>query len=489
MASILGHVDVQAVLQTSVVPQASFGLELFLTDDDQVPVDQRYFLTTQDSWDTDFTSATDPYNFSNVFFQQKRMPTQLMVGRWAQAATSPYFSSGSGVESDYTVWKAITDGSFTVQDNAGTPNEDDVSGCDFSSITDINGVLTVLNTKMAAIAVPNITGLDTSVWTWDILGRLTLTNSTTGAAAATITIIPTAPAVGTDLAAAFMDYTNGVTQAGLDAEDPEVATAAISAKSAVGDSYYNIALDRSATVDQQVSLAAWVEAKTKQLDLVVTSADAYNTGVSTDAGARCLALSYKRTMCIYTGQTTEWPDAAISGCLLPATEGTTNWAFEVLSGVSESGSGSPLSPTQKAALDTKGYNYLETVGTNTFLYDGITSGNIEKRFMIGKDWFEDACAAALFTDLLNQPLRGFTNETIANAVSIVKQYGTEAIARGIGVDTVDRPFEINPPDADDFTTAERASRQMDLGTTSNPFFILHLNSAVNDYTVIGTWNI
>ena len=488
MASILGHVDVQAVLQTSVVPQASFGVQCFLSSDSQVPIDQRFFLTTQDSYDTDFTSGTDPYDFAQVFFSQKRVADSLMIGVWAQAATSPYWASGTGVETDYTVWKAITDGSFTVQDNTGTPLEDDISGCDFSSITDINGVLTVLDAKMAALT-PNITGLDTSAWTWDILGRLVLTNSTSGASAKTITVIPTSPPVGTDLAAGTMDYTNGVTQAGLDAEDPEDALAAISAKSAVGDSYYNVALDRLATDDQMVSCAAYIESKTKLLDLVITDADAINSGLATDVGSRCKALSYKRTMCIYTEQTTEWPDAATAGCVLPATEGTTSWAYEVLSGVSQSGSGAPLTATEKATLDGKNYTYIETIGSNIFLYDGITSGDVEKRIMIGRDWFEDAVAAALFTDLLSQPLRGFTNSTIANVVAIVKQYGTEAIERGIAVDTVDRPFEVNPPDADDFTTAQRASHLMELGSTNDPFFVLHLNSAVNDYTVIGVWNI
>ena len=489
MASILGHVDVQAVLQTSVVPQASFGVELLLSADDQVPLDQRFFLTAESSYDTDFTAATDPYIFGGVYFGQKRVASSLMIGRWAQAATSPYFACGLAVETDYLVWKAISDGSFTVRDNtAVTPLEDDVSGCDFSAITDISGVKTVLDIKMAA-TVPNISGLDTSVFTWDILGRLTLTNSTTGASAKTITIIPTVIPIGTDLAAGLMDYTNGVTQAGLDAEDPSVALAAISAKSAVGDSYYNVALDRLATDDQMVSTAAYIEGKTKLLDLVITDADAIASGTSTDVGSRCLALSYQRTMCLYTQQTTEWPDAATAGAVLPATEGSTSWAFEALASVSQSGLAAPLSETSKTTLQAKNYNYIETVGAITYLYDGITSGDVEKRIMLGRDWFEDAIAAALFTDLLNQPLRGFTNSTIANSVALVKQYGNEAIERGIGVDTVDRPFEVNPPDADDFTTSERASHLMELGSTSDPFFVLHLNSAVNDYTIIGVWNI
>jgi hypothetical protein len=277
--------------------------------------------------------------------------------------------------------------------------------------------------------------------------------------------------------------------AGFDAEDPDAAAAAISAKSAVGDSYYNVALERSATDDQMVALAAYVESKTKLLDLVVTAAGAKASGTTTDVGSRCKALSYKRTMCIYTEKTTEWPDAATAGAVLPATEGTTNWAWEALSGVTESGLSAPLTETEKTVLLGKNYNIIQTIASTNFLYDGITSGDVEKRIMLGRDWFETAIATDLVNDLLNSPLRGFTNSTIANAVAIVKQYGNEAIERGIGVNTANRPFTISAPDADDFTTTERASHHMELGSTSDPFFTLYLNSAVNDYTVIGVWNI
>ncbi|NIV93795.1 DUF3383 family protein [candidate division KSB1 bacterium] len=488
MAIILGHVDVQAILQTSVVPQATFGLQLFLTDDDQIPIDQRFLLTDKDSFD-DYDSASDPYLFAQTYFAQKRVASEMMLGRWVRTNSAPYWIAGPAYETDYTVWKAVTDGSFTVQDNTTpTPLEDDVSGCDFSGVTDLDGILTVLNAKLAAIAVPNITGLDSALFSFDILNRLILTHSQTGAAAKTLTIIPTDPPVGTDLAAGFMDNSNGSTIAGLDAEEPEDALAAISAKSAVGDSFYNVALDRAATDDQMVATASYIEAKTKLLDLVITAAAA-KTSATTDVGSRCKALGLKRTMCIYTEKVDEWPDAATAGAVLPATEGTTNWAYEVLSLVSESGLSAPLDNTAKANLENKNINRIEALGANIFMYDGITSGDIEKRIMLGRDWFEARIAEDLFSDLLNQPLRGFTNATISNVVGIVKTYGEEAIDRGIGVNTPDRPFTIDAPDADDFTTAQRASHRMELGTSNNPFFTLHLNSAVNDYTVIGVWNI
>ncbi len=488
MASILGHVDVQAILQTSVVPQTTFGLEIFLSDDDQVPVDQRFSLTTKDSFD-DFDSASDPYKFANVYFAQKRTPAELMIGRWIRTASNVYWVAGPDYESDFAVWKAVTDGSFTVKDNSTpTPLEDDISGCDFSGITELAGILTVLNAKLAALT-PNITGLDSAVFEFDFLNRLILKHSQTGSAAKLLQIIPTDPPVGTDLAAGFFDNSNGFAVAGVDAEEPSDALSAISEISAVGDSYYNIALDRAASDDQMVETASYVEAKTKLIDLVVTSAGAKASGTTTDVGYRCKALGLKKTMVIYTEHDDQYPDAATAGAVLPATEGTTNWAYEVLSLVSESGATKPLTATEKAVLRDKNYNYLEALGSNIFMYDGITSGDVEKRIMLGRDWFEARIAEDLFTDLLNQPLRGFTNETIAFVVGVVKTYGTEAIDRGIGVNTPERPFVINAPDADDFTTAQRASHRMELGSSNDPFFVLPLNSAVNDYTLIGVWNI
>jgi hypothetical protein len=481
MAVIQDHVDVQAILQTASAPRASFGINNFLVDDAQIPVDVRFRYTTKSSWDSDFTSGTVPYDYSNVFFAQKRVAEKLMIGRWAATATSPYWVAGAGYEKDYTVWKAVTDGSFKVVDNAGTPNEDEVTAIDFSAITSIAQVASTLTTKIQAIVAPNITGLDTSTFEFDSLGRLVLKMSTSGAAAAEVHIEAISPASGTDLAVAFMDSANGITQAGLDAEAPEDALTAISQ---LDDSYYNVQI-RGESIAQAEDLATYIEGKEKLLDLFVTDANAKNSGATTDIGYILYQLSTKRTMAIYTEHTDEYPDAAVAGAVLPGQEGTINFAYEVLSLVSDSGLTQPLTVTERSALKAKGYVWIETIGTNTYLYDGITIGNEEKRIMLGRDWFVARIREGIFTYQLNTPLAAFDNETLTAVEGAIWNVANQAIERRILVNTAERPFTVTLPDADDIDAAERATHKL----TVLDAFQGYINSAINDYKIVGTWTL
>jgi hypothetical protein len=476
MAVITDHVNVQAILQTAVATQTTFGLQLFLVDDDQIPVDQRIRIMSQSDY-TDLTSGTEPRNYANVYFAQKRTPAQLMLGRWISAATAPYFYCGDE-ETDYTVWKAVTDGTFEVTDSAA--NSEGITGVDFSAITSIDQVPTVLNAKLAALVAPTVVGLDTATFAFDALGRLVLTMPTAGSTEPTITI--GAEGTGTDLSSAtYMDAANGAAVAGFDVEDP---TDAIDAIRAINDTFYNVH-ERGSSDAQQVALAAQIEGLEKLLDLVITDSGALTLGETSSVPYQVFNLSYKRTMCIFTKNTTEYPDAAVAGCVFPASEGTTSFAYEVLSGVTDSGGSVPLTTTERAALTEKSCTWIETVSPNTYLYNGITSGGEEKRIMLGRDWFVARIREAIFTDQLNSPLNAFDNPTLTKLEGFVRAQGEEAIARGILVNTTDRPWTVTFPDADDFTAGDRASRTM----TINDAFVGYLNSAVNDYVIVGTWSI
>jgi hypothetical protein len=315
MATIKDHVDVQAVLRTAVATQTTFGLlQLFLVDDDQILPDQRIRIVSQSDY-TDLTASTVPRNYANIFFSQERVPQ----GRWVSAATSPYTYSGPALETDYTVWKAISDGTIKFTDSAA--NTDSITAVDFSAITSAAQIPTVLTAKLAALVAPSITGLDTSVFEYDALGRLRLLMSTSGSTAATVTLSD--EGTGTDLTSAtFLDSANGAAVAGVDAEEP---TDAITAISALNDTYYNVHEAGSSDV-QQVALAAQIEGLEKLLDLVITDSGALTTGETASVAYQVNNLSYKRTMCIFTKNTTEYPDAAVAGTVLPTDEGTTSCA-------------------------------------------------------------------------------------------------------------------------------------------------------------------
>jgi hypothetical protein len=474
MAEIRDHVDIQAILQTANVPRASFGLGLFLVDDDQIPIDTRFRYTTKTSFSDDFTSGTVPHDYSNVYFAQKRTPDKLMIGRWAKVATAPFFVSGPGYETDYLAWKAITTGAFKITDSGA--NSDDVTGLDFSTITALSQILGILNAALAALVGPNVVGLDSASFSFDSLGRLVLTMPTAGASEPTISM--GAPGSGTDISETHFDASNGSSPAGVDAEEPGDAIDEISD---LDNSWYNLQ-ERGTDDTQKEDLATKIEALEKLYDLVSWNPDAKNPAVSTDIGSVLKALGTKRTLGIYTEHSDQYPDSAFAGAVLPAEEGTTSFAYEALTLVTDSGLNKPLTVSERIALADKGYCWIETVG-ETYLYDGITLGNEEKRIMLGRDWFVARIAEDIFADQLNSPLNSFDNDTLAKIEGIIRNRGEQAITRKIIVNTPARPFTVDLPDADDIDQVQRDTHELE----QYDVFQAYLNSAINDYKIVGTW--
>lgn len=478
-AEIVDHINFQTLLQTASAPRASFGIGLFLVDDPQIPVDVRYRYTTKNSKEDDFDSGTVPRDYADVYFNQSIIAEKLMVGRWAKEATNPTFVCGPGYEKDFEAWKAVADGSFMVLDNTTpTPEMDEILGTDLTSITSLSQVPTVLTAKIQAIVTPNIVGLDTSEFEFDSLGRLVLKMSTSGAAAKSVHITNTGS--GTDLALTFMDSDNGSIVAGIDAEEPTDAKAAIKA---LDNTFYNIQI-RGEDATQAQALAADVESDEKLLDLFITDAAAKNPASESDVPFLLKALSYRRTNCIYTEKTTEYPDAAAAGNFLPAKEGTKQFEWKPLVGVTDSLETFTNETADRAALKAKNCSYLESLGNVVILYNGLTSGGIEKRIMLGRDWFNATNQVDIFNFQTRVDLAAFDNDTMGALEEIVKKNIEEAVKRKIGVNTAARPATTNFPDADDISQTERDTHRLE----QYEVFRMYLNTAIHDYLLIGVWS-
>jgi hypothetical protein len=476
MVEIVDHIDFQTLLQTATLTRATFGIGLFLVDDEQIPIDVRFRYTTKSGKENDFESGTVPRDYADVYFQQSIVADKLMVGRWASAATNPLFVCGPGYEKDYTVWKAVTDGSFEVTDNTTpTPLTDNFTGITFVSITSLDQVVDVLTTALASAV--NIAGLDTSEFEFDSLGRLVLKMSTSGAAAKTVVV--GIDGTGTDLSGPFMDAPNGSIVAGIDAEEPTDAKAAIKA---LDNSFYNIQI-RGADDDQQVDLAADVEGDEKLLDLFITDPLAKNPVDVTNVPYRLKQLSYTRTNCIYSEKTDEYPDAAAAGNFLPAKEGTKQFEWKPLVGVTDSLTSFANDAADRAALKANYCSNLQAMGNVVVLYNGLTSGGIEKRIMLGRDWFNARNREDIFIYQTTVDLAAFDNETLGALKEIIENNIDEAVTRKIGVNTAERPAWVSFPDADDISQVERDTHKLE----QYDVFQMYLNSAIHDYKIVGTW--
>lgn len=479
MAEVRDFVVVEATLLTSTAPAATFGVNMLLIDDPLIPADVRFITVTPADFDTILANDATLLAYATAWFGQKRQASELRFGRWLSQFSNPTWYAGAAWEQDPAVWAAQANLTIDLNLDVDTAQ---VIGIDFSSITTIEQVVTVLQAAIdgAALASP-FDGVQVKI---DTLGRLCF-EAVQSSVDTNVLEVDWSP-VGYDT---LVDITNEQQFGGVATETMTNAAIAISD---IDDTWYNLQVRYDTTLvitpdaeDQLVDLAAYIETRDKLLDIFYSAAGAKSSVITTDVGNRISTLGFKRTLVLYSEQTDQNPDAAAVGAVLPAEEGTTSFAFEALVGVSESGKLAPLTTTEKTTLISKGYNYIEVVGNNIFMFNGITAGNEEKRIMLGRDWFTARIAEAIFTDQMNFPVQTFDNDTLTTIGSHILEFAEEATDRKILIQTADRPFTLNLPDADTISAAQRANKKLEVTDAFTGF----INSAINEYQIIGTWKI
>lgn len=123
---------------------------LLLGTDDVVDVIER--IRSYESIDAvadDFGTEGAEYAAAVLWFQQAPQPTQIKIGRWADADTKGKLVGG-GVDNDNQVlaaWTAIDDGAFRITLRAVARS---ITACDFGAATNLNGVAAVIQAKLAA---------------------------------------------------------------------------------------------------------------------------------------------------------------------------------------------------------------------------------------------------------------------------------------------------------------------------------------------------
>jgi hypothetical protein len=138
------------------------------------------------------------------------------------AATAGVLYGGSAPTTDVPTWQAITTGGFTIEIDGGAPT--DVTGLDFSAITDMDDVATEINTVLTGA---------TAAWTGS---RFTITSDTTGASSSISFLITPGGSAPVDILLAMRSAdaaTGAETVDGVAATDSGIAD--INAVKTLGD--------------------------------------------------------------------------------------------------------------------------------------------------------------------------------------------------------------------------------------------------------------
>lgn len=469
-------VNVSIGLSATPPSQATFTVPMLMVDHADIPIDRRYRITSRSAYASEYTAATDHYKWLQAVYGQNYNPSVAYLGRWVSAASSPYivFPSPNGTISD---WTSVTDGTIRITD--GT-NQDDLTSLNFAAVTSLADIAQVIETALQAIAVPNITGLDTATCEVDILGRINITNSTTGSAAATISAA--SQGTGTDLTGT--SYLGAsFSQAGLDAESIEGAMNLVLAKD---DTPY-IMNERGGSIAQQVAFSTGVQSLDKICLLRITDTDAKDDSKTTDTAYQIQALGHQQTHLGYTEHTAQSPDGALCGEVFPQKEATVNLAHTPLVGVSESGLDAdgttviPLTDTERTNLEAKGTDYLINPAGSVTFTNGLAAGGNEIRIMVGKMYMGAKISEEVYGYMVANRVVTFSDEDIQAIKSIIEFWADEMVDRKV----LQAGYEITMPEAADFTAAQQATHIMDLLDLSD----MDTQRAVNRVNISFTWNV
>ncbi|MBU6429819.1 MAG: DUF3383 family protein, partial [Cyanobacteria bacterium REEB65] len=323
----------------------------------------------------------------------------LYIGFWAETATHGQLICGAltAAEQAMSNWTSITTGAFKVAIDGGAATN--VTGCDFSAQTTLNGVATVITTQLAAAALAA-----TCVWNGQ---QFVIKSSSTGATS-TVSAL-TAPGSGANISAQLMgtSATLQLIVAGIAAEEPLTALEIIEQMVR----FYMVMFAASPDLsDSQIeAIAAYVEGDQNNPHLyLLTSSDANAlvSSATTDIGYILRQLNYKRTGYQYSS-TNAYACASIMGRMATvdytAIDATITMAYKQEPGVTPES----LTSSQADSLDAKGYNYYGTYDNGESILFGayVAAPDFYLDDIQGTDAYVGAVRTALFNALFQTPTK------------------------------------------------------------------------------------
>lgn len=235
-----------------------------------------------------------------------------------------------------------------------------------------------------------------------------------------------------------------------------------------------------------------------QTVLMTQDANALVPTSTTDIGYLCRSTTQDLTTCIYhpasitlVGGTVdlsdERPDAALLGRMSTTEEGSSQWDYQPLIGVSDSN----LTAAEQNVLAEqgtgKGYTFIETFKNTTFThaFRGRTCTDREIRIQWGADWHDVSVETGLANYAFQNDLMAFDDETFADVEGILHYWKSRALERRIIVDTSERPATIQLPDPDTIDATTRASGIANFANV----YQYYLNSAIDEWKITGNWRL
>lgn len=409
-----------SVLSAPTFPaRAGFGTLLIVGKSARLPLGSRIrFYSDMDGVAVDFSSSDEEYKAAQVAFSQSPRPSRIAIGRrFDTAAPGELLGNTTTYETTVATWAAIDDGSFVISID-GTAET--ITGLDFSAVTNLNGVASVVNTALNAASAGASCTFDGTRFI--VRSGSTGTSSTVGYASAHSTGTDVSTMLGLDEAAL------GVITAGIAAES---IAASLNALQDASPEWYGLHFTKEVTDQNVKDAAAWAEARIKIFGNTQKSGAVADGSVTNDIGSFLKTSGYRRTFTQYDNNDDY---AAVSAMALAFTvnfnaqNSTMTLKFKRQPGITPVN----ITETQRLALVDKHVNYYTYFGDSAMLAEGVMADGTFFDEVHGLDWLQNAIETNLFgylyTRLTKVPQ---TDKGVAQLVQKVEEACRDAVNNGL----------------------------------------------------------
>lgn len=416
-------VNVQIVMSPKAAPTRDFGALLILGSSSVIDVVERIReYGDLDGLVSDFGTTAPEYLAANYFFAQSPQPALVFAGRWAKTATAALLKGAalSAAQQALASFTAVTAGGMKITID-GTLKT--LTAIDLSGVTNLNGVASVITTKLAASG--------TCVWNASY-NRFEITSATTGATS-TITYAE-APSSGTDVSS-LLGLRTGQASAPVNGVAAETLLQAVTTLASMSNAWYGLLVADATLTEQDVlDVATFIEGtgQSRIFGYTTQNSLAMDPTSTTDIAAKLEAAGFKRTFSQFSSATPYAAASMFGRAFTVNFQGnntTITLKFKQEPGiVAES-----INTTQASALEAKNCNVFVNYNNDTaIIQEGVMVNGYFFDEVHGLDWLQNDVETAvwnlLYGSLTKVPQ---TNAGINQIVTTIESRLDQAVSNGL----------------------------------------------------------
>ena len=422
-------INVSYSLGVSAAQSQSLNNHLILGNSDVIDTFQRIrTYGTLAEVVSDFGTSAPEYFAADEWFGQSPQPQQVSIGRWAATATAARIQGAtiSATNQAIAVWNAITSGGFTITINGGSATN--ISGLNFSTATNLNGVASVINTALTSASIAASVA-------WYANSQSFLIKSTTTGTGSTAAFL-TAPSSGTDISAllAMTSTSSGAYVVNGIAAETAVAAVANFDES-YGQTWYGLFVAGAVDSDH-LAIAAYIEgANTKHLYFINSQeAGIISSTDTTDIAYQLAQLGYNHTITQYSS-TSLYAVNSLAAKALSVDYTGNNTVITNMYKQEPGVIGETLNTTQLAALQAKNCNVFvdyDLTPTISIIQPGVVASGEWIDTITGADWLAIDIQNSVFNLLLTNSTKiPQTDAGVGIIVSTINQVLQQGVVNGL----------------------------------------------------------